>query len=97
MTRYRGRKKKRTGSLQNMTRLPLSNPILSRGVRARLLRKGTVRDEDVTKSRREILRHTIRTKNLDTFFKLHKNYFRKLTINRQNIITMTQKVKPGIT
>ena len=50
-----------------------------------------------TKSRREILSCTIRTKNFDTFPKLRKNYLRKLTINRQNIITITQKIKSGIT
>ena len=80
-----------------MTILPLSNPVLSRGVRTRLLRKGTVRSENVTKSRKEILPRTVRTKNFDVFPKLRKNHLRKLTINRQNIITMTQKVKPDIT
>jgi len=66
-------------------------------VRTRLLRKGTVRGKNITKTRRKILPRTIRTKNFDTFPKLRKNHLRKLTINGQNIRTMTQKIKPGIT
>ena len=62
MMRYRGRKQKRASSLQNVTMLPLGNPILSRRVRTRLLRKGIVGGEQSTKSSGEVLTCTIRTK-----------------------------------
>jgi len=79
-----------------VTTLPLGNSILSRRVRTRLLRKGAVRGELITKRSGEILAGTIRTKYLDAFAKLSMNHLRELAVDRKHIRTGTHKVKPCI-